>query len=188
MKDIQLPIPLVYQSDSCACVAASLSAIYCYWRGYYTRNRRVFERDFSKALKRKIDKGVGVKNILNGAASLGLKAEYESNLSIADLEFLLKNGFTVMILMQCNTRKRPIKNWKKRWDYGHAVVLVGLNDKKIFLMDPLVRNSYAWLPIKDFLGRWHTIAYKNYDQHGAVIIADKKPAIKKFPPSLVRLP
>jgi len=187
MKNIRLPVPLAHQSDYCACVAASLSAIYYYWKGL--NKNFYFERDFSKILGRKIENGTTTIKILNAIKKLKLRHKYEEAISLDDLKKYVEMGTTVMAFVQTPSRKPP-KDWNKIWNRSHAVVVVGMNSKRIFLMDPLYKESYIWMPIKEFDARWHDKCYSTYNDkrnyHSAVIIWGDYPAITTAPPKYVR--
>ena len=45
--------------------------------------------------------------------------------------------------------------WEARWEDGHYVVAVGLDDRNLYVMDPSVRGSYGFIPRAELLRRWH---------------------------------
>jgi predicted double-glycine peptidase len=50
---------------------------------------------------------------------------------------------------------RPGVEWKKEWKDGHYAVAVGYDEKNIYFMDPSTPGHYAYIPIDEFLDRWH---------------------------------
>lgn len=46
-------------------------------------------------------------------------------------------------------------DWANTWEDGHYVVLVGLHEKNIYLMDPSTGAAYAYVPLREFEDRWH---------------------------------
>ena len=41
------------------------------------------------------------------------------------------------------------------WEDGHYVVAIGYDNKNIYLMDPSTLGNYTFIPIPEFLDRWH---------------------------------
>jgi ABC-type bacteriocin/lantibiotic exporter with double-glycine peptidase domain len=182
MNNIKLPVPLVCQSDYCACGAACLCAIHYYWRG--GSKKYYFEKNFSDLLGRKPLKGITVSALLKATKRLKFKAFYKTNLTINDLDEFLRLGFTQILFMQ-GGGKNSI--YKSEWKKGHAAVLVGLNSKYVYLMDPGFRQHYVRISIKTFLDRWHAYDGSSNAEHGAIIIADnnKIPVVRNLPQTVI---
>jgi predicted double-glycine peptidase len=57
--------------------------------------------------------------------------------------------------------------WQTDWDDGHYVVLAGMTDQAVFVMDPSSDAGYGYIPLPEFLTRWHdTDTQKGKDRHG----------------------
>ena len=185
MKNIQLPVPIIGQSDRNACVAATSLAIYLYWKG--ENSKYGYEYEISKLLDRKLECGSYSEFVSNAFKKLRFKVKYETDLSIEQLQEYLKAGVTIMLFMQGRFRPKP-KNWENIWNVGHAVALVGIRGEKIFLMDPRSHSAYVWLPIEEFLDRWHCIARIGSRDYGsALVISNSKPAAILKQPKLERM-
>jgi hypothetical protein len=77
-----------------------------------------------------------------------------------------------------------IADWRTDWEDGHYVVVVGLSNDRVYVMDPSVRTGYAYLDRNEFLARWH-----DYDMDGdrrvvwnrlGIVIEGGKP-IRRYP-------
>jgi ABC-type bacteriocin/lantibiotic exporter with double-glycine peptidase domain len=175
MKNIQIPIPITNQCDKGACSVAVISAIYYYWNGF--NPKLYFQNDFSNLLNRPAEMGVQILDIVKSLKELKFYTSYKKNLSTEDLSNYIKKGYTPIILMQGFQRQYP-ENWDNIWNSGHATALVGINKKRAFFMDPLLKDAYAWLDISEFNERWHTYNYMcERDYHGAILIKGRKPAV-----------
>jgi len=75
----------------------------------------------------------------------------------------------------------PKANYKKSWDHGHYVVVIGYNkkEKKILFHDPSVVDQRAYLDFKDLLDRWHDVDRKGikYNNFG-IAVYGKKPIFR----------
>jgi hypothetical protein len=50
----------------------------------------------------------------------------------------------------------PIE-WKNAWDDGHFAVVIGYDSDHLYFMDPSLTGNYAFIPISEFLDRWHDV-------------------------------
>jgi len=171
-----LPLPIVRQSTSYSCGAASLLSILLYWQ-----IEDIPESELFKSLNT-TEEGTHPKNIVEYANSRGLKAHMKENTTIEELQLALSKGETVILDIQawCDTDI----DWKNSWENGHYVVLIGLDKMNAFFMDPSIGSAYGYIPIDELMERWHDYekhekgVWKNYKL--AIFISGKS-EIKKYP-------
>lgn len=146
-----LPVPLFRQSTSYACGASALQAVLYYWRVYEGQESKLYP-----ILGTTPERGTPPEGILAGAKAFGLTARMKEGADLADLRQALAAGETVILNLQAWSEPADkVRPWKDRWDDGHYVVLVGLDDAHLYVMDPSTGAGYAYLPIPEFLDRWH---------------------------------
>jgi len=133
--------------------------------------------------------GTTVTSIVNEARRFGLKAAARTELTLDDLGRELARGAVVIAAIQAWPTDR-IADWRTDWEDGHYVVVVGLSNDRVYLMDPSVRTGYAYLDRKEFLTRWH-----DYDVDGdkrvvwnklGIVIEGGK-AIRRYPAEQTRI-
>jgi predicted double-glycine peptidase len=144
-----LPIPLVSQARPWSCGAAALMAALLYFRVYDDA-----ESILDAQLGVTAEEGTRVDSIVAGARRYGLQADARVGLTFEDLEQGLSRGDVVIVALQA-WATRAVTDWRKNWEDGHYVVVVGLSRDRIYVMDPSVRTGYAYLTRDEFLARWH---------------------------------
>lgn len=146
-----LPVPLTPQATNYSCGPAALLSILKYWQAYDGD-----ESGLHAQLETTPDDGTEPKKLLEAAKKLGLKAEMKQNLKPADLRTALNNGDTAILNIQAwrndEEKKTP---WRKTWEKGHYVVLLGMDKHYAYFMDPLIDNGYGYIPLKELGKRWH---------------------------------
>jgi predicted double-glycine peptidase len=85
--------------------------------------------------------------------SLGLEAEWKDNLTIADLEASLRDGVPVIIDGQ--RFKEPNKTWEESWAADHYMVVIGVDDRSIYLEDPDMLGARIVMDHDEFVQPWH---------------------------------
>ncbi len=145
-----LTVPDVRQSTTYSCGAASLQAVLAYW-GVDKR-----EGDLMTLLGSKETSGTGLDKIIAVAESLGLKAGYRENLTLRDLRNSLDRGVPVIVAIQAWTDAPAAGfDWKNDWEDGHYVVVIGVDDEKVYVEDPSLLGSAGFIPKDEFTARWH---------------------------------
>jgi hypothetical protein len=87
-------------------------------------------------------------------------------------------GDTVILDLQAwQDEGKPKRDWQSDWDDGHYIVLVAMDDRLLYAMDPSGHYGYAEIPIPELLVRWHDYeehdAGRVYIQHMAIFIHGK---------------
>ena len=143
-----LLLPINRQATATYCGVASLQTVMNYWQVYDGR------QDVLAELLGTTDDGTKPENIVSVAQSFNLTASMKNGSALNDLREALSSGVTVILDLQAWTDQENV-NWQEDWEDGHYVVLIGMNEKLIFIMDPSTAATYAYLPISEFLDRWH---------------------------------
>jgi predicted double-glycine peptidase len=178
-----LPVPIISQSTPWTCGPASLMAALVYF-GVYDDT----ESHLTAELGATPEQGIDPASLAAVARKLGLSAEVRTGMSLDDLVEELARGSVVILALQA-WASRPVDP-AKDWEDGHYVVLVGLDDARLYAMDPSVRTGYAFLERDAFLGRWH-----DYDirggrreayQHLGVVLRGR-PALRAYPAAPTRI-
>ena len=181
-----LPVPCFRQSTGYACGAAALQAVLAYWRVYDGQESKLYP-----LLGTTPENGTPPERLVAGARTFGLTARMQEGTELGDLRRALAEGETVILNLQAWS-EAPAKGtpWKDRWEDGHYVVLVGLDETQLYAMDPSVAAGYAHLPQSEFLDRWHdyTLAggTRREYRHLAIFIKGKT-ALPALPAPLTRM-
>ena len=146
-----LSVPILRQATHYSCGASALQAVLQYWKVFEGG-----ESELYKVVGTTEKDGSSPWGLSNAAKTFGLKAEYKENLGLPDLQTYLAQGITVILDLQA-WRDDAEANipWRDSWENGHYVVLIGMGENKIFVMDPSTASGYAYVPIDEFLERWH---------------------------------
>lgn len=97
-------------------------------------------------------------------------------MTLDSLKTQIDAGHPVMIALQAWSEPEDgIYKWTEEWDSGHYVVTIGYDDKNVYFMDPSTLGNYAYVPIPEFLERWHDIDHRGDKvlQLGLVIYKEK---------------
>lgn len=184
-----LRVPTVRQATSYTCGAAALQAVLAYW-GRYDGG----ETALAKRLGSDPTDGTKVAAILRVARESGLEAEAKEKMTVGDLRAAFKRGDTVIVNLQAwadwETKAPPLRGeaWSARWEDGHYVVLVAVDETNAYFMDPSVLPGLAWLPLSELPHRWHDYeregrAVRRFERLG-IVLRGKTPA---DPPLLTRM-
>ncbi len=171
-----LPVPIVQQETHYSCGSAALAACLIYWRVWFL-NR---ERDLWAALGTCADSGTEAGPIAKVARTHGLVAAYRKRQGVPDLRKALARGETVIIAVQAWT-DRAVADWAEVWDDGHWVVVVGIDDDKVYVMDPSIHEGYGYLDLAELPARWHDLDARFKRTHGQAIVIRGKERLTSYP-------
>jgi len=142
-----ISVPLTYQSYDYTCgVSALQSVLY-----YYGKDFR--HEDLAKALEPDPIKGTNYKRMVEFARSLGFRVDVLTHMSLEDLKKLIDDRRPVIVLIQA-WPDSPVR-WQETWSEGHYAVAIGYDVRNIYFMDPSILGHYTFIPIQEFLDRWH---------------------------------
>jgi predicted double-glycine peptidase len=144
-----LPVPLISQARPWTCGAAALMATLLYF-GVFDDAESRLDADLAVTP----EQGTRVGSIVTEARRFGLEADARTGLTLGDLAAEVARGTVVIVALQA-WPTHAVADWRTNWEDGHYVVVVGLADDRVYVMDPSVRTGYAYLAREEFLARWH---------------------------------
>lgn len=139
-------LPMTRQATDYTCGPASLQSILAYYGDEWR------EDTLARELKSDPEQGTNYREIVRFARENGLTAEARQGMSIADLAHAVKEKRPVIVAIQAwADQPRAYAGWED----GHYCVVVGIDDANVYLMDPSTIGNYTFIPIPQFLARWH---------------------------------
>jgi len=166
---IKVPVPDVRQRTNFSCGAACVQAICAYW-GTGPDN----EWDYIKHLKSDDRGGTLPKYIIQYLKKKKIQVEAKENMTLDDLKANMDKGRPVICAIQAwGNSKVYNKN-----SNGHYVVVIGYDDRHIFIEDPSINLCRGYIANKQFLNRWHDVdALGNlYTHYGIAAWKSEPPA------------
>jgi len=162
-----IKVPFVRQSKSYTCgVAASESVL-----GYYGEDNR--ESTLADTLQTSEQTGTSYMNIAKLGASKGYNVvvfdnekqndsgiEHKPIMDLKMLQSYLDKKIPVIVLIQAWSEKKV--DYAKDWDDGHYVVAIGYDNANVYFMDPATLGNYTYIPVREFMTRWHDIDGKDH--------------------------
>ena len=154
-----LGVPMVRQPYTFDCGASSLKSVAAYWGAYRGSLRQLY-----KVSNTRSSYGTLPEDILRGARRLGLKATLKEHCTLRDLERSLARKEPVLVQLQAWREAGSLpRAWRDRWDDGHYAVVIGMDRKNVYFMDPSAGERrapektvrYSWVPRREFVQRWH---------------------------------
>jgi predicted double-glycine peptidase len=142
---------------------------------YYGEDFR--ESELVEMLKTTED-GTYVKNIVSFFHHQGLETELKEEMTIDELKSYIDRKIPVIVLIQAwGTEAKFKKKYAKTWSDGHFVVVIGYTDKLLLISDPALYNV-GYIPIPEFLQRWHDVDDKKVNRLGLAVFG-RKPKFDK---------
>jgi ABC-type bacteriocin/lantibiotic exporter with double-glycine peptidase domain len=147
------------------------------------------ESVLDSALAATPEKGIDPWSLAGEARKFGLDAEVRTEMTLEQLGAELGHGAVVILALQA-WPSRPDTDPATGWEDGHYVVLVGLDARNVYAMDPSVRTGYAYLDRGAFVRRWHDYDVRNgrreaYQRLGVVLRGRR--AMQRYPEAPTRI-
>jgi len=145
-----LTVPDLRQDTDYSCGASALQAVFAYW------GIDIWESSLRERLHSNPQDGTKPAEILRVAREYGLRAEMREGLGIKDLRIAWEAAIPVIVDIQAwkeDPKQGPA--WKSNWEDGHYVVLIGMDERNIYVEDPSLLGSRGIIPQQEFLERWH---------------------------------
>jgi len=97
------------------------------------------------------------------------------HVELDDLEHAVDRGDPTIVALQAwqsVATYAQMKPWSTDWDDGHYAIVLGYDAKNLFFMDPSTSGHYTYVPIEQFLARWHDVlgTAEVHTQHIAVFV------------------
>jgi predicted double-glycine peptidase len=140
-------VPLVRQATEYTCGVSALQSVL----GYFGEEFR--EDELAKQLHSDMKDGTKVAEIAGFARKHGFSVTIRTGMTIDDLKKLLNAHTPVIVLIQAWAEHKI--DYKADWDDGHYVVAVGYDRGNLFFMDPSTLGDYTYIPMSEFVDRWH---------------------------------
>lgn len=170
-----LPVPLIRQATPYSCGPAALLSVLFYWQVYDEGEKSLYA-----PLKTTEAHGTDPIHIAHFAKELGLKVELRENVTLREIRQALDRKEPVIVDFQAWADEPT--DYKNNWEDGHYAVVNGMDESRIYFMDPSVPAGYAYLTHQDFLDRWHDyemrdgVLVKTYQL--AIFVRGEKPLFK----------
>jgi predicted double-glycine peptidase len=163
-------VPLVRQYTGYTCGVSSLESIFAYYGQDYRGDK------LARALKTTPENGTDYRDIIRVAVTNGYRVQTFNGMTIDQLKEFIDLQTPVLLAIQAWPEK-PVPDWSQDWKDGHYVVAIGYDSDNVYFMDPATIGNYTYIPVDEFLARWH-----DKDQRGqklinfGVVIDGKEPA------------
>jgi ABC-type bacteriocin/lantibiotic exporter with double-glycine peptidase domain len=171
-----LNVPQGTQAFSYDCGIKSLQLMMAYY------GVEVPYHNLLRTMKRYKRFGLPKEVMANIARGYGFKVISKTGCSLKEVQENLEEGHPTIVAIQAwadhklgqeELKRSGIGGCKEDW--GHYVVVVGLEDGKVILNDPLSFRR-VWLTEEDLLNRWHAANEFNF----ALSLRGKLPADKEM--------
>ncbi|HTZ39690.1 MAG TPA: C39 family peptidase [Syntrophales bacterium] len=147
-------VPLIRQMRDYTCGAAALQSVLVYY------GEDIGQAELARLLGSDPQKGTSYRAILRFANRKfpdPRKRDFwmwkRCGMTIDDLRQEIDRGKPAILAFQAWAK--PGVNWKKEWNEGHYAVAIGYDENNLIFMDPSVLGHYAFIPVDEFLDRWH---------------------------------
>lgn len=145
--------PLVRQAHSYSCGAAALASVLRYFQVWDGPETKLY-----RPLGTSPAEGTLPERLAEVARTFGLRARVRQPMTIPALREALHKGRLVILELQAWPNPgAPAVPWASRWDDGHYVVLVALDDQYAYFMDPSTEGRYTYLALAELGPRWHDV-------------------------------
>lgn len=165
----------VRQTTDYTCGPAALQAVLAYYA------IDVDEMTLARAARTDPAVGAALEALARVARSYGLVAEIRERLTIEDLRREVEAGRPVIVLNQ-SWRTDPAVEWGDAWDDGHYLVVIGTDDRYVYVEDPSLIGARGAIPTAEFLERWHCWSDEDEKAWGQGILFSAPPGGRRGPP------
>ena len=172
-----IPVPPVRQSREYTCGPASLQSVLAYYGKSF-----LAEGPLARKSRANYQFGTEETDLKRVARQSGLKVSARHDMTLKELRRTVQRGIPVIVGYQAWTGKRGKVDWRKVDNDGHYSVVIGMDRQKVWLMDPYMDlGKRGYIPIKEFMERWHWHARGKPARHfGMVLRSDRPPALRAF--------
>lgn len=153
-----IDFPCVRQSTNFSCGAACTQGVLYYYGTEIREDNLIKEMG---VLPTEIEhSGINPHDLVGYLKKRGLQAELITEMSLETLGNFIQRDIPVIVAMQAWRMPEPDHDHYRRcYNDGHYIVAIGYNADVIFFEDPSVLSNRAYLPIKEFIDRWHDKSY-----------------------------
>lgn len=142
-----IQVPMTRQATDYTCGVAALQSI-LYYYGKEFREDKLAEK-----LQADPVRGTQYPKIVEYARSLGFRVDVQTSMTLQDLKRQIDGRKPVIVLIQA-WPDSPV-DWSMDWKDGHYAIALGYDADNVYFMDPSTLGHYTFIPIPEFLERWH---------------------------------
>jgi predicted double-glycine peptidase len=170
-------MPMVEQTTNYTCGAAAMQGVLAYYGFSFT------EDFLAKELGSTPKDGTDHVKMVEYAVKLGLQAEVKSNLTLKEVQSRIEKGDAVIAEAQAWQDDKPsAKPYPETWNSGHYMIVIGVDEKNVYFVDPSAGLKRGYIPVEEFMPRWHDTDMKNQKLYQTAILfkGTPKPVILPF--------
>lgn len=146
-----LHVPIFRQATDFSCGAAAVASVLTYWNLFDGGESELYQK-----LETDPAFGTHPETMTKVLSEFHLSVEMLTNQTLLDLEIALAAGKTAILDIQAWSEDESAKlPWPERWNDGHYVILIGMDDQYVYVMDPSIAQGYGYIPREELLMRWH---------------------------------
>ena len=150
-QPVFLSLPLFKQQTEYTCGPASMTSVL---QGLGFAN--VTEAALAIEMKTDSKYGTLFEEMEGPLLRRGVAANSHQDMTLDELRSVLLSGGVVIVLYQAWPELSTDVDWPIMWRDGHYSVVVGMDESRVYLMDPYqAEGMYGWIPHEEFLQRWH---------------------------------
>lgn len=172
-----IQVPLTRQATDYTCGVAALQSILYYY------GKEFREDQLAEKLQADPTRGIQYPKIVEFARSLGFRVDAQTPMSLEDLKRRINGRKPVIVLIQA-WPDSPV-DWSTDWKDGHYAIALGYDADNLYLMDPSTLGHYTFIPIPEFLDRWHDADEGLHLHHFGMTITQEPPA-NIYNPDLIK--
>ena len=125
---------------------------------YYDQSMDFLENELAKELQSNEVDGTLVKEMVRFAESQGFTVATHYHWTLDAVKASIDHGVPVLVLLQAwADLDAPGHDYRTDWDDGHFSIVVGYDQQNIYFMDPSSLGHYTYIPIPEFIDRWHDV-------------------------------
>lgn len=163
-------VPLTRQSRDYTCGTAALQSVLAYYGEEFR------EDELEKALKSNEKEGTAYLEMARFALNKSFQVDIVKEMKFERLKTDIQSGLPVICLIQAWPERTV--DYEKDWEDGHYVVAIGFDTNNLYFMDPSTLGNYTYIPITEFLSRWHDTDGKERLQNFGMVISKESPVFK----------
>jgi len=164
-------VPMTRQSRDYTCGTAALQSVLAYYGEEFR------DDELEKKLKSNAKDGTAYLEMVRFALEKSFQVDIIKEMKLERLKSDIERGLPVICLIQAWSEQSSV-DYKQDWDDGHYVVAIGFDTNNIYFMDPSTLGNYAYIPIPEFLSRWHDTDGKERLENFGMVISRDPPAFK----------
>jgi ABC-type bacteriocin/lantibiotic exporter with double-glycine peptidase domain len=168
--DNVLYIPDVLQYSDFDCGDMCAQAVMAYY------GTDINEIKLLKKLKTRKKDGTGSEHLVEFFKKNKFKVDARS-MDIADLISFIKKKIPVIVLAQA--WKKSKVRYQRTKSFGHYMIVIGFDEKKLYFEDPAMFGR-GYIPIKEFIKRWHALDKDEVKRFGIAVWGKKPYDYDKF--------